>query len=298
MDKLVPVIQATPVTTQATPSVSSWYSSEATIGIFNESELAWLQAQGWRVQSAVTENTDTGTRTSYGLTRRIVKPESVLSSLVASYVTAYNEGRQLNDQRYDDLVTLYLSVLDKTEDTFNAQETADATYETLIASIITSVGTDFDTYSADVDGDLDTWGVDLLAEINARFDAELGKARQGLLDRGLYSGTLWASASAGVERERTRGLNSASDTIKQRQLELKHKVYAEQEQMRTRVLAARDRLRTFLSNARDRQVAVRNAAAEILGRLVERREDGYPDLGEITRLAASLGAGSPESYGS
>src|SRR3990167_3139915 len=220
MDKLAPAIQATPVTEQSVPSVSGWYTTQSTSGAFTSSEFAWLQAQGWRPTSIVIS----GGSTSYTLTRRVLKPESVLNDLVSSYTYAYNTGRQLNDQRFDDLVVLYLSILDETEDTFNTLETDDDTYETLVETIITALGTDHTAYAADVDDDLDDWGTDLLAEINARFDAELSKAQQSLLDRGLYTSTMWTTISAGVERERTRALNQANDTIEQRQLELKHKV--------------------------------------------------------------------------
>ena len=292
MDKLNPTFQDTPVTTQPAISPSIWYGSEATAGIFTAAEVGWMHAQGWKTTSIVTS----GGISTYFFSRRILRPENVLADLVQSYTEAYNEGRQLNDQRYDDLLVLYTALLDKTENTFNTQETADGTFETLIEALITSLGTDFDAWSADVDGDLDAWGETLRDDIDARFDAELSKAQQSLIDRGLYSSAHWTTISAGIERERSRALNQAEDTIAQRQLELKNKVYAEQESMRARVMAARDRLRTYLSSARDRQVAVRNATAEALGRLVERREDSYPDLSEVGRLAAGLGAGSPEAF--
>lgn len=292
MDKLNPVLQSTPLTTKVPESVSSWFSTEYTGGTFSDAEFAWMLAQGWKVRSSAT----VGGVTFYSLWRRSIRSESVLNDLVWSYTQAYNEGRQLNDQRYDDLVILYTSVLDRTEDAYNTLETDDATYEGLVEALIDKLGSDFDSYAADVDGDLDTWGTSLLAEINARFDAELGKARQALIDRGMYSGAMWTTISAGIERERTRALSDANDQIAQRQLELKHTVYGQRVNMRSRVLEARERLRAFLRNAKDRQVAVRNAAAEALARLVERRTDSYPDLAEVGRLAAGLGAGSPESF--
>lgn len=292
MDKLTPAIQETPVTSKAAESVSQWYTTEATAGILTSSEAAWMSAQGWRTTGIVTE----GGRSTYFMVRRVIKPEQVLTALVASYTTAYNEGRQLNDQRYDDLVVLQTTVLDRTEDSFNTLEADDTTYETLVETIFDSIGTDFDSYDTDVTGDLDDWGTGLLLEINARFDAELSKAESGLIDRGLNSSALWANISAGVERERTRSLNDASDTIAQRQVDLKHKVYTEQKTVRTQILAARDRLRTFLRAAKDRQVTMRNAAVEALARLIEARTDGYPDLGQIGRLAANLGAGSSEAF--
>lgn len=292
MDKLTPIIQATPLTPKSPENVSQWYTTEITVGIYTPSQAAYMHAQGWRTISIVT----VGGISTYVLSRRIIKPENVLNALVRSYTDAYNEGRTLNDQRYDDIVTLFTTVLDRTEDSFNLLEADDSTYESLVDTLLANVDTDFASYDSDVTGDLDDWGTDQLAETNARFDAELSKAQIALIDRGMFSSALWVNDSAGIERDRSRALNLVNDTIEQRQLELKNKVYAEQKDVRTKILAARDRLRTFLHAAKDRQVALRNAAVEALAGIVERRTDGYPDLGEIGRLAASLGAGSAEAY--
>ncbi len=300
MDKITPSFQETGVTTKVAESVSSWFETESITAELNQNQIGWMLAQGWVIGSTReitrTYGSTAITTTEYTLYRRSVSPQDVLADLVASYTSAYNDGRTLNDQRYDDLIVLWSAVLDKSEDSFNNLEAGDETYETLIGSLVSGIDTDFDTYAADVDGDLDDWGTDLLAEINARFAAELSKAQQSLVDRGLYSSTMWTTISAGIERERTRALNNANDTIEQRQLELKHKVYAEEVSVASRVLAARDRLRTFLHAAKDRQVAIRNSVVDALARLVEGRTDSYPDIAEIGRLATALGAGQPESY--
>lgn len=293
MDKLNPVFQATPLTTQVARSASAWYGVETTSGYYTATELSWLTAQGFRVYF-----TDlTGPNAFYSLIRRRLFPEAALNALIEDYTAAYNEGRQLNDQRYDDLVVLYTTILDKTEDALNANETDNATHEALIESIIAAMQSAYSSYASDVTGDLDDWGTSLLAEVNARFDAEASKAAQGLIDRGLYSGLLATNASGSVARERSRALAQAQDTITQRQLELKQRVYDQGMDMRSRILSAYERLRAWLASSVERQVEIRNRAAEALGRLVENREDGYPDLAEIGRLAASLGAGTPEAFG-
>lgn len=294
MDKLNPVFQATPVTTQVARNPGSWYITETTSGYYTPSELAWLNAQGWKLY--YTDALSHAPQVFYSLVRFRIEPSLVLHDLIADYTAAYNEGRQLNDQRYDDLVTLYTSVLDKTEDTFNANAALDTAHDALIRSIIAAMEAAYAAYALDVSNDLDSWGTSLVAEVNARFDAELAKAAQALIDRGLYTGLLSVNASASVERERTRALATTNDQIQVRKTELKQKVYGDGMEMRSRILSAYERLRSYLASALDRQVAVRNAAAEALGRLVEGREDGYPDLNEIGRLAASLGAGSPEAF--
>ena len=292
MDKLNPVLQDTPVSTKYAESVGSWYTTEATGGVFSSGQIAWMQAAGWTVYSSVTE----GDSTTYFLTRRKINPERVLQSLVTSYTNAYNEGRQLNDQRYDDLLVLYSNALSVTEDEYNDLEADDATFEAAIETLIGLLDSDYVSWAADVDGDLDAWGTDLLAEINARFDALLSTENQKLVDRGLYNSTLAVTAASAVERERQRALNQANDTIEQRQLELKNLIYKARVELRRNVIASRDRLRVFLHGAKDRQVEARDRASLALARLVEARTDSYPDLAEVGRLASGLGAGSPESY--
>jgi hypothetical protein len=292
MDKLNPVLQDTPVSTKVAEQVTSWYTTESNSGVYTSSEVAWMHAQGWRTHASST----VGGRTTYFMSRRLLKPESVLNNLVSSYTDAYNEGRQLNDQRYDDLLVLYINSLSINEDEYNALQTDDTAFNTLSTTLIATIESDYDTWSADVDGDLDAWGVDLLAEVNARFDALLASENQKLVDRGLYSGALIVTSTSAVERERQRALNQASDQIAQRQLELKNKIFAEQVSLRSRIFSARDRLRVLLHGFKDKQVSMRALASDALARVVEARTDSYPDLSEVGRLAAALGAGSPEAY--
>jgi hypothetical protein len=254
--------------------------------------MAWLYAQGWQNERI---NYDDYGHATGSLFRRVIKPESVLDDLVESYTEAYNEGRQLNDQRYDDLVVLYKAVISESQDEWDSLLTEDATFETLIGNLVTKIESDHSTFAADVDGDLDDYGDSMRLQINARFDAELSKAQQALADRGMYNTTTWPTTSAGIERERTLALTDLEDKITQQQVALKQKVQAELTSMRGRVLAARDRLHATLTGARDRRLAARNAIVEALGRFVERRTDSYPSLDEIGKLATALGAGSAEA---
>lgn len=49
------------------------------------------------------------------LQRRRIQAESVLQDMVRSFTDAYNEGRQVNSERYDELVSLYALMLSRTE---------------------------------------------------------------------------------------------------------------------------------------------------------------------------------------
>jgi uncharacterized protein YjiS (DUF1127 family) len=54
------------------------------------------------------------------LTRRKMQSELVLNDMIASFTKAYNEGRSVNNARYDELVALYSLMLSRTEDEANA----------------------------------------------------------------------------------------------------------------------------------------------------------------------------------
>ncbi len=248
---------------------------------------------GWQIKNINYDNSGNATGT---LQRRAIKPESVLDDLVESYTDAYNEGRKLNDQRYDDLVVLYKAVLSESQDEWDSLLSKDDAYEAVIEALISSIVSDHSTYAADVEGSLDDYGDSIRLQINTRFDNELTKAKNSLVSRGMYNSTLYETLSAGIERERTLALTDVEDKITQQQLDLKNRVHAEKVSMRSRILAARDRMHSMLTGAADSRLAARNAVVEALARFVERRTDSYPDLAEIGNLAASLGAGSPESY--
>jgi hypothetical protein len=293
VDKLNPTFQDTFIRGVTAPTISDWYTSETTGGFFSTSDLAWMMAQGWRVTGSLSYPDGT---VHYSFSRRVLKPEKALKELTDSYTEAYNDGRQLNDQRYDDLLVLWLSILDKTEDSFNALESDDDTFETAINLLIAQLETDHTSYETDVDGHLTAFGVSQRLDINTRFDSELTKAEQSLIDRGMYSSTLWTTMSAGIERERTRSLNEFADKITLQELQIKHTVQNNRNSSRGRIHSAKERLREQLRAGVDRQVVIRNQIGEALHRLVEGRSDSYPDMAEIGKVAGLLGAGSPEAF--
>ena len=151
MDKIDPstYITDTDPVDLAVPVVSDWFSESIQELQATESELAWYLAQGWEVIAGgyTLVNTDGSTITKYRMQRTTLNTKKVLQDLITSYVEAYNTGRELNDQRYDDIVTLYEAMLDKAEDEYIDFEGEDAVYEALIEAIITALGTDFDDYN-------------------------------------------------------------------------------------------------------------------------------------------------------
>jgi len=299
---------STPIS-QAVIDASGWYATESmTLSNADPAQVPWLMAQGWAGVVTTTEVTrkvltplapvwgemvGTGVFVCNGtLTRRILKAELALKALVASFTAAYNEGRELNDTRYDEIVTLYAVMIDQAQMEITSLEAADSTYDGLVQIIITAIGTDYDAYAADVTGALATYGAGSILQINTRFDNELAKARTGLVNRGMYNTTIWNSISAGIERERTLALSDFNDKIIKLQVEEKHRLHQVRVGMRQNVLAARDRLRTQFHDSRLRRLDLRDQVLTALNNFMERRTDSYPDLGSLATLAGNLGAGA------
>jgi hypothetical protein len=294
MDKINPAAYLTdddPVN-EAVLDSSNWYEWQG-CEVEDGAQLPWLLASGW-VISATTSTYDVGTGrwtvVKWYLKRRVLKPELALRDLIGSFTNAYNEGRRLNDQRYDDIVALYSVMLDKTEDTCISLEADETTYEDLIETILSSISSDFTSHNTDVSGDFDTYGASERARITTQFDAKLASAQASLVARGLYNTTVWNAVEAGIERERAVANTDLEDKILDKQVALADRLYVLKTEMRTKILAARDRLRTSMHELSTTRDGLRNAVVQALTNFAERREDGYPDMAAIGQLTAQLGA--------
>jgi hypothetical protein len=174
MDKINPLLYITDVdpVPEAILNASGWFETEymeMTYDSFLDggtNYLEWYMAQGWTVYDKLTwYDAHGGTFvsgggyavTKYSMKRRKLQAERVLQSMITEFTDAYNEGRQVNDSRYDELVTLYSVMLDKTEnDLANLATTVDG-YTDIIDAIIKGLPADFDAHKVDVDAILATW---------------------------------------------------------------------------------------------------------------------------------------------
>ena len=272
--------------------VSAWFTTETQEDV-SEENIVWMLAQGWTVTN--TEKDENGFLT-YKVTRRQVDSEKILTALVADYTTAYNEGRQLNDSRYDEIVTLYSVMQNNSQLDWLSREAGNSNAETIILSLAAAMGADYDAYEAYAGYRLDDYGDSIVEEINTRFDNLLTTQSQDLTSRGMYNSTLWSSVSAGVERERSKALNDAGDKITRTQLDQDNRLADAKSTMRSKVIAATERLWQLLQTSSDTRLASRNAVMESLLRFMERRTDSYPSLDEIGRLATALGAGNAAGF--
>ena len=279
---------------QAVPTIADWFEVKThAVDNLGPDQLAWLFAQGWEVASMQYDTYGNGTGT---LRRTEVKSQEILQDLIQDYISAYNEGRDLNDQRYDELVSIYQAIVADSQVQQDVLLADDTVYDGLIEVIITALGTDHTAYETDVDGDLALWNTSLTTRINLRFDNKLTSMQQSLVDRGMNNTTVWTSVATGIERERELALSDLADKKLVQELDLKHKVQDNLNNMRGRVLSARDRLRTTIHSGSDTRMASRNALITAMASFIERRTDSYPDLGQVGQLAAQLGTGSGNTF--
>lgn len=298
MDKIIPLDYITdtdpvPITPR---DATEWYDTVYIVintETKRDEQLVWLLAQGWIVwQLGIFNVGQDDQYYAWWMKRRVISGEKVLTAMVEDYSAAYNEGRDLNDTRYDDIVSIYSLVADKMQDELILLDTKDATYDGLIEALITAIEADWTSHDAEVSGDLDNWGTSQVTRINTQFDSELSKAQNALVSQGMYNSTTWASVSAGIERERAVALNEFNDKLIVQQIGLEERLYAAKTQMRDRILQARERLFNVVHTAAMAREAMRERIITALCNFMERRTDSYPDLTAIGNAAAELGAGT------
>ncbi len=157
------------------PTVDGWYKTEY-MSTSDPNIIGWLTAQGWKVYDTSSSSiTYTGEAPIvyryYYLKRTSIDSARALVTLTADYIAAYNEGREINDQRYDYAISLYKQLITSLETEFTALETDDAVNETKLQDIIDDFDSDFTAFEVKVRASLSSM---LTLEENtiADFDAD------------------------------------------------------------------------------------------------------------------------------
>jgi hypothetical protein len=356
LDPIVVRTNSYQANTRPTPYTPNWWMTSTIAGI-PESSVGWLTAQGWQITGT---STNDGV-TYYTLSRQSMQNWKIMQSLLNEYVYAYNEARFFNSTRYDEIaenynmaivttrgtlneiadrsdyhVGLYLSQIDNLITEFEAdtgkikdqcdddQDAIDAQLA-LYLSKLNTLDSEYTTHQTTTRGLLTDLGTAETARINDRFDALLAKTKQSLVNRGLYSSTLYSNYATQIETQRSRELTDLNDRLNREKLQNEHSLWQELVQIREQVLSGRlryndavQRRTGFLvdtkhrlvmalmqarfekANARlgirDReeklmayQLDTRNNLSVALFGFKERREDTYPDQNAITKLVAGLG---------
>jgi len=299
MDHISPLQYITDIDpiVQEVLDATAWFKTEyMTVewdGFHPTNYLEWYMAQGWVMYDKKSYwgyilGNSVEFSTAY-LKRRKMQSERVLDSLITEFTSAYNEGRSINDSRYDELVTLYSVMLQQSESELTDIESDQTSYDTLVAQVIAGMETDLTTYEDAVDGLLDGFGDSELTRINAAFDAKEAGLTQDLISRGMNNSTVFDTVLAGYERERAAAITDLNDKIAEQQIGQQDKLHARRVEASRGILDARDRLFRLQKDGSLTIIDQRNRILQAMYSFMERRTDDYPGMQGLAEIAAKLG---------
>lgn len=267
------------------PAQGTAYPTFASIGfsIYTTKVYSVLGSQTFRGQYQVSSTVTN----VYNLSRRKMQSELVLQDMITDFTKAYNEGREINDQRYDEIVAIWNVAVDKTEDEINAMGVDD--YDDVIQGLLDQLPVDLSNFETNIDGIMDDYGDSRRTAINVRFDSDSAQAQQALIDKGLNTTTLWGSISAGVEREREQALTDFEDTYTERQVAIELALLNARRDMHIAIIEANNRWMSLRRENRFAPLELRNQTLRYMLDFMERRTDSYPGLENLAGMAAQLG---------
>lgn len=277
------------------PDISKWYKSE-TISAVPDVVAPYLAAHGFLVvggQQYYVGGEFAGW--ALNMQRQSFEHGDAIQAMLDRMTDAYNEGREHNDKRYEDLIDNLDDLIDKAQ---IHMDSAKIDLDDKIAMHLTTLSaleTEYDTFFDEVKADLNGLTVTLEADrtrVNDQFDALLSQSDQNLVNRGFYSAAMVSSIDAGIEERRALALTEISEREKRLIAEIalrKNEVYVNVLQMRGGLIGQQMELTNRNQEFLAYQLDTRNNLALAMYGFVERREDDYPGLGDMAALATSLG---------
>lgn len=230
------------------------------------------------------------------LKRRKLQAELVLKDMINEFTKAYNEGRQVNDQRYDELVQLYALMLSRTESELGSIDLSTENVKPLVDQVLETCKVAMDRFEDRV-GDLpEVWQQSRVEEIDRKFDAQLAAEKSKLISAGLYNGTVWTTVAAGIERERQIAQNQLNDVMVLTKIEAYGKIPALTAEIGGKIADASTRFAS-LQKELLAPTELRNAVFLKMLEFMERRDDDYPNLDQVAGVAANLGFSEGASMG-
>ena len=211
------------------------------------------------------------------LKRRKLQAELVMKDMVEDLTKAYNEGRKINDDRYDELVNLYALMLGRSEGEGNAFIADTADIKPLTDYVLLSMKKTVADFHAVVDNLPDDVFKNRVREINLKFDNQLSKAKVEMITAGLFNSTVWTTTASGIERNREMALNDLIET----KIDVYVKVAAASGDLGQKFTDAAARLQGMAK--------LRNEVFKWMLDFMERRKDEFPGLDQIAGAAKQLG---------
>ena len=228
--------------------------------------------------------------TKLRLKRRKMQSELVLKDMISSFTKAYNEGRQINDERYDELVALYAIMLSRTEDEANAfggLSTED--FKPLADAVVAACKDALEKYGAAADDIPADWMQSRIDEINRKFDALVAQAKSKMVSEGTYNSTVWPTTVSGIERDRQIALNGLKDDMVTLKVDVLGKIAAMKADIGHKLLDCEIRIIEAQQKMLLGPTEIRNTVFKWMLDFMERRDDDYPGLEQLATIASQLG---------
>ena len=239
--------------------------------------INWFIARGWGVVSWFL--TDPSAITDYAYMQKGQFDERrVLQALVDEFTSMFNEGRTINDTRYEEILAILAAVMDKTGDGLNLLETDETTFVSLVEGVISVLLAEYTAHNTDISGYLNSWGDAQRDRVDDKYDEEKAKEQDSIVDRGFYNSTVLSAANLGVEARRDAADLELEDRILERTLENDRYLYGAQVDIRMKFLEARNRLINLKHTQGTGRIDLRNKVIDGIAGFAERRTDEYPSF--------------------
>lgn len=276
------------LTDHSPADIGDWVQTHQMITIAPSPQLFnWLRTMGWEYDTYTFS--DPPSIYDYAImVKRTISIERVLQVQIDDFTSSYNEGRRLNDTRFDEIIAVFTALQDKTEDELNLLEDDEDTFESLVEAVISNLASEFTTHETAMDTDLSNWSTIQRTRLDNQFTNLLASEEASMRKRGVYNSTSWSAYVAGNAREKAEALSALNGDIETRLNELEDRLYGQQVDIRTKFLEARSRLVNQLHTQGNVRTELRNKVVEALAAFAERREDDYPSFLEPINAALSV----------
>ncbi len=231
------------------------------------------------------------------LKRRKMQSEAVLQDMITSFTKAYNEGRGVNNDRYEELVSLYALMLSRTEDEANGFGFSPDDFKPLVEMVVKAVKDALEKYGASVENIPDDWLQQRIKDINDKFDALIGEAKTTMVSNGTYNTTVWPTTLAGIERRRADALNALKDDMVTLKVETYGKIAGTTADVGNKLMDCATQIIKAQKELMLGPTEMRNNVFKWMLDFMERRDDEYPGLEQIAAAAESLGYGDGAAAG-
>lgn len=222
------------------------------------------------------------------LERRRMQSEKVLQAMTDSLIDSYNKGREINVERYDELVALFTTMLTHTEDELNSMITEVPDLTPFFDEIKSKVNEAL-TNLADTSEIPQAWMTSRITDINEKFDALEGNAQAKMVDEGTYNSTVWASLLSNFEYQRSRALDALKDDMVMIRIEAHGKIATITAEVGNNLMNAQVRIFEALMKRQLEPTTMRNTVFKWMLDFMEHRRDEFPQLGDLPTIAERLG---------